>query len=227
VTDSGAGIAPEFLPHVFERFRQADATTTRRHGGLGLGLAIVKNLVELHGGSVSVWSAGVNQGSTFKILLPVSAVHSGSETSIAHEAHAFPSGPRAQVAAVWNPPNLQGVRVMVVDDEPDARDLARRILKECQADVTVAKNGREALHMLRISPPDVLVSDIGMPELDGYELIRRARAAGCRTPAAALTAFARAEDRAQALEAGFQTHLTKPIEARDLVSAVAQLAGRG
>ncbi|WP_254513256.1 PAS domain S-box protein [Anatilimnocola floriformis] len=225
VSDSGAGIAPEFLPHVFERFRQADATTTRRHGGLGLGLAIVKNLVELHGGSVSVWSAGENQGSTFKIQLPVS-VRMPGEPPTAHDAEQTPAGVRSPLATAWVPPNLAGVRVMVVDDEPDARDLARRILKECQAEVTVAKNGREALHMLRISPPDVLVSDIGMPELDGYELLRRARAAGCQTPAAALTAFARAEDRAQALEAGFQTHLTKPIEARDLVTAVAQLVGR-
>ena len=226
VRDSGAGIAPEFLPHVFERFRQADATTTRRHGGLGLGLAIVKNLVELHGGSVSVWSAGENKGSTFKILLPVSHAHVG-DTAIAPEAQQVAAGQRSRSTTGWTPPNLKGVRVMVVDDEPDARELARRILKECQAEVTVAKNGREALLMLRISPPDVLVSDIGMPELDGYELIRRARAAGCQTPAAALTAFARAEDRTQALEAGFQTHLSKPIEARDLVAAVAQLAGRG
>jgi PAS domain S-box-containing protein len=225
VRDSGAGIPPEFLPHVFERFRQADATTTRRHGGLGLGLAIVKNLVELHGGSVNVWSAGEEQGSTFKILLPFSShgvrveALSPDETQLNHA--------RPQPAIAWTPPNLKGVRVLVVDDEPDARELAKRILMECHADVVVAKNGREALHILNLSPPDVLVSDIGMPELDGYELLRRARAAGCQIPAAALTAFARAEDRTQALEAGFQTHLTKPLEARDLVATVANLAGRG
>lgn len=225
VRDSGAGIATEFLPHVFERFRQADATTTRRHGGLGLGLAIVKNLVELHGGSVSVWSAGENQGSTFKILLPLAPSGVRGDASLPDEAQ-LTTATRARPATSWKPPNLQGVRVMVVDDEPDARELARRILMECHAEVVVAKNGREALHMLKISPPDVVVSDIGMPELDGYELLRRARAAGCHIPAAALTAFARAEDRTQALEAGFQTHITKPLEARDLVAAVAKLVGR-
>jgi PAS domain S-box-containing protein len=226
VRDSGAGIPPEFLPHVFERFRQADATTTRRHGGLGLGLAIVKNLVELHGGSAGVWSAGEGQGSTFKILLPFSSLGARAETLSPAETQ-LNSSQRPQPAIAWTPPNLKGVRVLVVDDEPDARELAKRILMECHADVVVAKNGREALHILNLSPPDVLVSDIGMPELDGYELLRRARAAGCQIPAAALTAFARAEDRTQALEAGFQTHLTKPLEARDLVATVANLAGRG
>lgn len=227
VRDSGAGIAPEFLPHVFERFRQADATTTRRHGGLGLGLAIVKNLVELHGGSVSVWSAGESQGSTFKILLPFSTLGVRTEPLSPDETQQLSNAQRAQPATAWIPPNLTGVRVLVVDDEPDARELAKRILLECHADVVVAKNGREALHILNLSPPDVLVSDIGMPELDGYELLRRARAAGCYVPAAALTAFARAEDRTQALEAGFQSYLTKPLEARDLVATVANLAGRG
>lgn len=225
VRDSGAGIPPEFLPHVFERFRQADATTTRRHGGLGLGLAIVKNLIELHGGSVCVWSAGEAQGSTFKILLPFSSQGARVEPQ-SHGDLQQPHAQRPQPATAWSPPNLAGVRVLVVDDEPDARELAKRILMECRADVVVAKNGREALHILNLSPPDVLVSDIGMPELDGYELLRRARAAGCRIPAAALTAFARAEDRKQALEAGFQAHLTKPLEARDLVDTVATLAGR-
>lgn len=227
VRDSGAGIPPEFLPHVFERFRQADATTTRRHGGLGLGLAIVKNLIELHGGSVSVWSAGERQGSKFKILLPYSTPVARVESPSAEDAEQQDSIYRPQPTTAWIPPNLTGVRVLVVDDEPDARELAKRILLECHADVVVAKNGREALHILNLSPPDVLVSDIGMPEIDGYELLRRARAAGCQIPAAALTAFARAEDRTQALEAGFQTHLTKPLEARDLVAAVANLAGRG
>lgn len=225
VRDSGAGIAPEFLPHVFERFRQADATTTRHHGGLGLGLAIVKHLVELHGGSVGVWSGGVGQGSAFIILLPTSSILSRADSQAA-DGEKKATLVHRQPSAPWNPPNLHGVRVLVVDDERDARDLARRILNECQADVVVAKNGREALHMLKISPPDVLVSDIGMPEIDGYELLRRARSAGCQVPAVALTAFARAEDRTQALEAGFQVHLTKPLEARDLVAVVANLAGR-
>jgi PAS domain S-box-containing protein len=226
VRDTGAGIAPEFLPHVFERFRQADATTTRRHGGLGLGLAIVKHLVELHGGSVSVWSAGVGQGCTFLIRLPAATSPLRTENHIVDDEEKKVSFVPRQASSPWHPPNLQGVRVMVVDDERDARELARRILQECQADVSVAKNGREALQMLKISPPDVLVSDIGMPEIDGYELLRRARAAGCQIPAVALTAFARAEDRTHALEAGFQVHLTKPLEARDLVAVVANLAGR-
>ena len=226
VSDTGAGIAPEFLPHVFERFRQADASTTRRHGGLGLGLAIVKQLVELHGGAISVSSDGVGQGSTFLIRLPLSnslvTDEPPDETVRTDE-----SGILSTQIEPWTLPNLQGLCVLVVDDEPDARELARRILAECQAEVVVAKNGREALHMLQISPPEILVSDIGMPEIDGYELIRRARARGFTAPAVALTAFARSEDRDQALAAGFQNHLTKPLEPRELVAAVAKLVGRG
>lgn len=225
VSDTGAGIAPEFLPHVFERFRQADASTTRRHGGLGLGLAIVKQLVELHGGSISVHSEGVGRGCTFVITLPLSnslVIEPAAELAETDEG----SGILSSTEEPWILPDLQGLSVLVVDDEPDARELTRRVLIECQADVIVAKNGREALHMLLISPPEILVSDIGMPEIDGYELLRRARARGFTAPAIALTAFARSEDRAQALAAGFQQHLTKPLEPRELVAAVARLAGR-
>lgn len=225
VSDTGVGIAAEFLPHVFERFRQADASTTRRHGGLGLGLAIVKQLVELHGGAISVSSEGVGKGSTFLIRLPLSNSLVTDEPAD-EVVRTDESGILSTQVEQWKLPNLQGLCVLVVDDEPDARELARRILTECQADVVVAKNGREALHMLQISPPEILVSDIGMPEIDGYELIRRARARGYTAPAVALTAFARSEDRAQALAAGFQNHLTKPLEPRELVAAVAKLVGR-
>jgi PAS domain S-box-containing protein len=225
VSDSGVGIAPEFLPHVFERFRQADASTTRKHGGLGLGLAIVKQLVELHGGSISVHSEGEGRGCQFLIRLPLSSEMVTDEPQ-AEPVKADESGILAAQAEPWTFPDLQGLCVLVVDDEPDARELTRRILSDCQADVLVAKSGREALHMLLISPPEILVSDIGMPEIDGYELIRRARARGYTAPALALTAFARSEDRAAALAAGFQNHLTKPIEPRELATTVARLVGR-
>lgn len=225
VSDTGAGIPAEFLPHVFERFRQADASTTRRHGGLGLGLAIVKQLVELHGGAISVSSEGTGKGCRFLIRLPLAnslALDDVTSDAVLTDE----SGILSTQVEPWTLPNLQGLCVLVVDDEPDARELVRRVLLECQAEVVVAKNGREALHMLQISPPEVLVSDIGMPEIDGYELIRRARARGFTAPAVALTAFARSEDRAQALAAGFQEHLTKPLEPRELAAAVAELTGR-
>jgi PAS domain S-box-containing protein len=225
VSDTGVGIAPEFLPHVFERFRQADASTTRRHGGLGLGLAIVKQLVELHGGSISVHSQGVGQGSTFVIRLPLPAVLITDEP-VEQLVRTDESGILSTQVERWTLPDLEGLCVMVVDDEQDARELARRVLIECRADVVVAKNGREALRMLLISPPEILVSDIGMPEIDGYELIRQARARGYTAPAVALTAFARTEDREQALAAGFQKHIAKPLDPRELATTVARLTGR-
>ena len=226
VIDSGEGIAPEFLPHVFDRFRQQDASTTRRHGGLGLGLAIVKQLVELHGGSVRAESAGPGQGSTFRVLLPLTVLQSraGPEAATGRQ-------PRT-VAASLAPPDefldLAGVKVLVVDDEGDARALLKRVLEDRAASVRTAGSAAEALRLLQAERPDVLVSDIGMPEEDGYALIRRVRAleAGGDVPAIAVTAYARSEDRLKAILAGFQMHVSKPVDATELLALVASLAGR-
>jgi CheY-like chemotaxis protein/nitrogen-specific signal transduction histidine kinase len=223
VADDGQGIAPEFLPHVFERFRQADASTTRRYGGLGLGLSIVKSLVELHGGSVRAHSEGVGRGSRFVIELPVMGV---GESSLGRGR-----APSASATTVKSDhPSLQGVTVLAVDDEPDARTLIKRVLEDCGARVFVADSARHGLEVLEREHPDVLISDIGMPEEDGYDLIRSVRkldsAHGGRTPAAALSAFARPEDRTRALRAGYQTHLAKPVEPVELTAVVASLAMR-
>ncbi|RIK84143.1 MAG: hypothetical protein DCC67_05230 [Planctomycetota bacterium] len=226
VADTGVGIEPDFLPHVFEQFRQADGTTTRRHVGLGLGLAIVKNLVEAHGGSVRAASPGAGKGATFTVALPLMVVHeelpSGGEhpcISSDHVDHALAGGGRM----------LAGVSVLVVDDESDARSLIRRTLEACEATVFVAASAAEAVETLRRERPRVLVSDIGMPEEDGYSLVHRIRKLppdeGGATPAAALTAFARSEDRRRALLAGFQAHVAKPVEPAELVAVVASLAG--
>jgi PAS domain S-box-containing protein len=220
VSDNGEGIAPEFLPHVFDRFRQADASTTRSHRGLGLGLAIVKNLVELHGGTVRAKSPGVGQGSTFTIALPVSV----TRTDPAPEQTSSTADDAETTC------NLEGVRVLAVDDEPDARQLVKRILSACGAIVETADSAAAALQALRASPPDVLVTDIGMPEEDGYALIRKVRQQlpnhAANVPAIALTAFARSEDRRRAILAGFQMHIAKPVEPSELIAMVANLAGR-
>ena len=224
VSDSGVGIEPEFAPYVFDRFRQFDASSTRRHGGIGLGLAIVKHLVELHGGSVSVESRGVGQGTTFTVRLPLAAVH----RAVVEHAPASPAGP--EVEAVRHTGTLSGVKVMVVDDEADARDLIRHILQASGAAVHTAGDADEALESIGRIRPDVLVTDIGMPEVDGYELLRRVRRLdadeGGRTPAVALTAFARTEDRTRALMAGFLVHVSKPVEPEELVATIASVAGR-
>ncbi len=221
VSDSGQGIRPEFLPHVFDRFRQADSSTTRRHGGLGLGLAIVKHLVELHGGTVRAKSPGEGQGATFVVHLPLTVVH--GDNAPGHRVH-----PQSGAGAddLCDPPKLTGVRVLVVDDEPDAAALVRRVLEDCGAEVLTASGGREGLESLDRNGADVLLSDIGMPDMDGYEMMRAARAKGVATPAAALTAYARSEDRRRAMMAGFQTHVAKPVEPNELVAVVASLAGR-
>jgi signal transduction histidine kinase/ActR/RegA family two-component response regulator len=219
VRDDGLGIKPEFLPHVFERFRQSDSSSTRPHGGLGLGLAIARHLVELHGGTVEVHSEGEGKGATFRVRLPL-AVGAGPA-----EVRAL--GPAAPVSAA---PRLSGVSVLVVEDEADTRELVRTVLGQLGADVRLAGSAREALRAIDDQPPDVLLSDIEMPEIDGYALMRTVRERspdrGGLVPAAALTAYARSEDRLRALRAGYQVHLAKPVEPAELAAVVASLAGR-
>jgi signal transduction histidine kinase/ActR/RegA family two-component response regulator len=223
VRDTGIGIRPEFLPYVFERFRQADATTTRMFGGLGLGLSIVRRLVELHGGTVRAMSAGEGQGSTFVARLPVAREYAivGGRPVRAHFA---------PTTFDFEHADLAGLKVLVVEDEADARDLAQRVLSECHANVLTASTASEAIAAVEQEKPDVIVSDIGMPDVDGYELLRRIRALGPerggRVPAIALTAFARTEDRMRALRAGFLVHVAKPVEPSELVATVASVAGR-
>jgi len=227
VIDTGEGIKPEFLPHVFDRFRQADASTTRRHGGLGIGLAIVKQLVELHGGTIRVTSQGQATGTAFTVTLPLTVLHSEPEPKQErrHPTVRPDFGVPAEMCL-----KLRGVKVLVVDDEPDARTLVRRLLEDCEAVVATASSAAEAFESLLRHQPDVLVSDIGMPGEDGYSLIRRVRkldaATGGQTPALALTAYARSEDRTNAILAGFQMHASKPVQPSELIAMVASLAGR-
>lgn len=219
VEDSGEGIAPEFLPHMFETFRQSDSATTRPHGGLGIGLSIAKYLVELHGGTIRGRSEGLGEGATFIVRIPVSPLVSAT-LGISSALTARPSDlpPR---------PSLPGVRALVVDDDPDSLDLVRYFLEDCGAIVQTASSAAEALDTLRQHPIDVLISDIGMPGEDGYSLIRGVRALSDatknRVPAIALTAFTRNADRNRALVSGFNRHMTKPVEAIALVGAVAEL----
>jgi signal transduction histidine kinase/CheY-like chemotaxis protein len=223
VRDDGEGMSPAFVPHVFERFRQADSSTTRSHGGLGLGLAIVKQLVEQHGGSVAAASDGPGRGSCFSVELPV------PDPAAAPTSVAAPSGSSSAIAERVRTPapraRLDGVRVLVVDDEADARDLMQNLLSEAGAEVVTAASAREALVKLQTQAFELLLSDIGMPGTDGYQLLAAVRALGAASggevPAIALTAFAREEDRRRALEAGFQKHLAKPVDADVLVEAVA------
>ncbi len=224
VTDSGRGIEPAFLPYVFDRFKQADASSTRRVGGLGLGLAIVRHIVELHGGKVEAFSEGLGKGATFSIILPVRAIAppSGDKETPSARTSAYPA---QQPFA-----SLAGVRLVVVDDEPDARDLLQILLEGAGARVRVAASASEAFELVQSFRPDVLVSDVAMPEEDGFGLMRRIRnldpAQGGGIPSIALTAYARAEDRAKALAAGFTAHVGKPVRPEDLVNAVAELAAR-
>jgi PAS domain S-box-containing protein len=225
VSDTGRGILREFLPHVFDRFRQADATSTRAHGGLGLGLAIVRHLVELHGGTVQVESSGDEQGATFTVRLPLMALRKGESTG------PFASnGGRAEAPVLDSAPSLEGVRVLVVDDEADTRVLLTKVLEQCRAEVKVAAASRDALALLNEWKPDIIVSDIGMPEEDGYALVRKLReledAEVSRIPAVALTAYARSQDRLRALASGYQMHVAKPVEPMELVIVVASLIKR-
>jgi signal transduction histidine kinase len=221
VTDTGQGIRPEFLPYLFDRFRQADASTTRQHRGMGLGLSIVKNLVEMHGGAVRASSPGEGQGATFVISLPLIANRRLDDDS--GDAGAL----RSWLGGI---PQLPGVRLLVVDDEADAREFLSRVLTECGAEVTAVASVAEALDAFAARVPDVLISDIGMPHHDGYELIRAIRKLprdrGGQVPALALTAFARSEDRQRALMAGYQAHIAKPAHPTELITQIASLAGR-
>jgi PAS domain S-box-containing protein len=224
VSDTGIGIDSEFLPHVFDRFRQADSSITRSHGGLGLGLAIVRHLVELHGGTVSAISEGLNKGATFIVNLPAKAIVTENESpqkpSVFTNSH-FVDKPLLI---------LQGLRILIVDDELDTRNLLTTILGEYGAQVTAAASTQEAMTALSQFQPDILISDIGMPQEDGYTLIRKVRSLpseqGGKIPAVALTAYARSEDRTQALLAGFQLHIPKPVNPEELAAVVANLAGR-
>lgn len=221
VSDSGEGINPAQLPHLFERYRQADPSSTRRHGGLGLGLAIVKDLVELHGGSVEAHSDGIGRGARFLVRLPIKEAHWPTREQRAASQRAF-DDPALEA------PTLAGLNILVVDDEQDARLLLTHILTDRGAVVHEAASGEEAIGKLEEIDPDILISDIAMPGMDGYDLIRtvRERAAESKRPlpaALALTAFARTEDRTRALLAGYQAHIAKPVEPAELVATVASM----
>ena len=218
VSDTGQGISAEFLPNLFTRFSQADSSTQRKYGGLGLGLSIVKSLTEMHGGTVVATSAGEGQGATFTVKLPL-----GAPLFPSHGAGPAMNGkPKSDPA----PGKLRGVKVLVVDDEPDAREMIKRFLDACEAVPTLAASAAEALDLMETFRPDVIVSDIGMPNQDGYSFMRTIRHRGINTPSVALTAFARSEDRVRSIQAGYQTHLPKPFEPGELLALIASLSGR-
>ncbi len=225
VSDSGVGIAPEFLPFVFDRFRQADQRTTRQHGGLGLGLAIVRHLVELHGGSVRAESMGEGRGATFTVMLPVTPVYQ----TVSKEERVHPAA-RDTLPLYECPERFDGLKILVIDDEPDTRELLKVGLEQCGAEVITVGSADEALKTISVAVPDLLISDIGMPGVDGYDLMRRVRAlpadGGGNVPAIALTAYARVEDRMQALRVGYQMHVPKPVELAELIAVAASLVQR-
>jgi CheY-like chemotaxis protein len=223
VKDTGLGIDPELLPFVFDRFWQAEASPSGRYSGLGLGLAIVKHIVELHDGSVRAKSPGPNQGAVMTIALP---------RQVLDDQDGGRMSPPAEVASTeyGRLPDLSGLRVLVVDDEPDGRDVVRQMLSARGAEIATAGSADEAIRVLKSFKPDVLLSDIRMPGKDGYQLLREIRSLetgeGRSVPAMALTGFVRAEDRKLALRTGFQFHLAKPFDAEELIAAVAMLSGR-
>jgi CheY-like chemotaxis protein len=231
VGDSGEGISSEFLPYVFDRFSQGDGKPTRSHSGLGLGLAIVRQLVELHGGTVKAYSDGPGCGATFKLRLPILSINRvpgrKSDSSDSTVTRAIVT----DALSIECPPRLDGVRVLVVDDDSDTRQMLKAVLSECQAEVITAASAAEAIKEIEQRKPDVLISDLGMPEQDGYELIKQVRETEsadntARIPALALTAYAKAEDRVRALAGGYHVHLSKPVEPAEFVLVVARLAGR-
>jgi PAS domain S-box-containing protein len=219
VQDDGVGIRPDFLPHVFDRFQQGDASRTRRFGGLGLGLSIVKNLVEFHDGTVRAHSEGDGHGATFTMALPLATPPALREDALA---------PAPSPGVTTEGVSLAGIRLLVVEDETDASEFLKRLLQDYGATVVIATSGREALDALTTERPDILISDIGLPEMDGYQLMEKVRQRGTSEgggiPAIALTAFARSEDRTRALLAGYQAHLAKPIESSELVATIASFA---
>jgi CheY-like chemotaxis protein/two-component sensor histidine kinase len=225
VSDDGQGIEAAFLPHIFERFRQADSRFSREHGGLGLGLAIVRELIELHGGTVSASSEGPGKGATFRVSLPSTLVHHEPLSTDRHLQSLIPATVAHGLSG-----RLNGARILAVDDEEDALGLLRVILESAGAEVTTAGSAQGALDVLQNSSFDALIADVGMPKMDGLELIRNIRrslpAPANRIPAAALTAYARSEDRVTAVESGFQMHIAKPVHPTELVMAVATLLGR-
>jgi PAS domain S-box-containing protein len=225
VSDSGQGISPDFLPYVFDRFRQADDPNTRKHGGLGLGLAIVRHLVELHGGTIQAESPGIGRGATFKVRLPLITIKIEPVDS---EAKQWESG--VERSRLFDRQiSLNGLQILVVEDEKDSREMVAFVLEQCRAEVRMAASAAEALDILDKWQPDVLISDISMPEMDGYELIRRVRnrapEQGGRIPAVALTAYARSEDRTRAISTGFQMHIPKPVDPAELITIIASLTG--
>jgi signal transduction histidine kinase/ActR/RegA family two-component response regulator len=224
IADNGKGIDAELLPHVFDRFIQGDASTTKRHGGLGLGLAIVRHIVELHGGTVTARSEGEGRGATFHLSLPIRAV-------MPEQPAAEPTRDEqiASARSSRGPTSLAGTHILVVDDERDAREMVAEVLEQAGASVTVAASARDALAVLDGGAVDLVVSDIGMPDQDGYKLIEqiRARATGARIPAVALTAYAREQERARALAAGFQAHAAKPVDLDVLLRMISELINRG
>jgi PAS domain S-box-containing protein len=231
VSDKGTGISAEFLPRIFDRFRQADGGTTRRFSGLGLGLSIVKHLVQLHHGDVRARSAGEGQGACFEVRLPIVTSLAGlGEVPELRGADPRPNG-NGNGTDNAMPGELAGLTVLVLDDEPDTRDLLERVLQDAGAQVVVAGDAATALGLVESQRPDVLVSDIGMPDVDGYEFLRQVRELGAgrggAVPAVALTAFARSEDRIRALRAGFSVHVAKPVEPSEIVATVASVAIRG
>ncbi|HEV8071850.1 MAG TPA: PAS domain S-box protein [Planctomycetaceae bacterium] len=223
VSDTGQGIDPAFLPYLFERFRQADASTTRKHGGLGIGLAIVKEIVELHGGTVRAKSAGEGQGAAFIVTLPLMVLKRRPDTARVH-----PTAPSA-IPIDPGSTELSGLKILFVDDEPDARGLVKRLLEECGAEVVTADSASQALELVTHYSPNLVISDVGMPEVDGYEFLRKLRKSdhlSATVPAIALTAFARSEDRTRALRAGYIHHVAKPIEPSELLATIAAVSGR-